>query len=139
MERVPHVSATDRPVAREQGETILVVEDNPQVRTLTLERLRRLGFRTLEAENGPAALAILDQNRDIDLVFSDVVMAGGMSGFDLARVVRERWPGLRVLLTSGFAEDVARSGAHSLDNQKILRKPYSLVELAQTLREALGA
>ena len=122
-----------------KGETILVVEDNAQVRALTLERLRRLGFRTLEAENGPAALAIIAQKQNIDLVFSDVVMPGGMSGFDLARALRERRPGLRILLTSGFAENVARSGDHALDDQRILRKPYSLAELAQTLREALDA
>lgn len=126
-----------RPVALGQGETILVVEDNPQVRTLTLERLRRLGFRTLEAENGPAALEILDQTQEIDLIFSDVVMPGGMSGFDLARAARQQRPALRILLTSGFSEDVALSGDYALDDQKILRKPYSLAELAQTLREAL--
>ena len=132
-------NSADKPPAQAKGETILVVEDNSQVRTLTLERLKRLGFSTLEAENGPAALAILDQRLKVDLVFSDVVMPGGMSGFELARAIRERWPGLRILLTSGFAEDVARSGVRAIDDQRILRKPYSQAELAQTLREALDA
>ena len=71
------------------------------------------------------------------MIFSDVMMPGGMSGFDLARAARQRRPALRILLTSGFSEDVARSGDYALDDQKILRKPYSLAELAQTLREAL--
>jgi len=124
------------PAAR--GETVLVVEDNPQVRTLTIERLRRLGYRILEAESGPAALGVLDSGETPDIVFTDVVMPGGMSGFDLARAILERSPSQRILFTSGFAEDEARGNESLLAGQRILRKPYTLTELATGLREALS-
>jgi len=62
------------------GETVLVVEDNPEVRKLTLRRLALLGYRVGEAENGPAALALSDSGKPIDLIFSDVVMPEGMTG-----------------------------------------------------------
>jgi PAS domain S-box-containing protein len=129
-------SASD-PLPLAQGETILVVEDNPQVRTLTVERLRRLGYHVRDAENGPTALALLDAGQTAHLVFSDVVMPGGLSGFDLARSIVERTPGQRILLTSGFAEDMARGNDRSLADQHILRKPYSLAELASAIRRAL--
>ena len=125
------------PSAHGQGETILVVEDNAQVRALTVERLKRLGYHVLEADNGPNALAILEQADNVDLVFSDVVMPGGMSGFDLARKVLEISPGRRILLTSGFSGDAARGAGDLLDQHKILRKPYSVSELAEAIREAL--
>lgn len=129
--------AAGDPLPLAQGETILVVEDNPQVRTLTVERLRRLGYRVRDAENGPTALALLDAGQTAHLVFSDVVMPGGLSGFDLARSIVERTPGQRILLTSGFAEDMARGNDRSLADQHILRKPYSLAELASAIRRAL--
>ncbi len=120
-----------------QGETILVVEDNPQVRTLTIERLRRLGYRTLAAENGPSALAVAKDNPTIELAFSDVVMPGGMSGFELAYQLRQLRPGLAILLTSGFAEDAARSGAQVDDDWPVIRKPYAQLDLARKIRQAL--
>ena len=126
-------------LSRGRGESILVVEDNPQVRTLTLERLRRLGYRGHEADSGPAALALLDRGLQVDLVFSDVVMPGGMTGFDLARAIRQRFVGQKILLTSGFAEDAARAQDQSSIDLKILRKPYSLAELAQMVHETLDS
>ena len=119
------------------GETILVVEDNPQVRTLTVERLRRLGYRVLEAESGPAALAVLEGDVAPDIVFTDVVMPGGLSGFDLARAILKRAPGQRILFTTGFAEDEAHGTETLLSGQRILRKPYNLAELAGALRDTL--
>ena len=119
------------------SETILVVEDNPQVRILTVARLKRLGYRVLEAENGPRALAILEAGGTADLVFSDVVMPGGMTGFDVARIVWQRSPGQRILLTSGFAEDAVPANDITFSARKLLRKPYSVSELAFAIREAL--
>ena len=86
--------AEKRPAAAEagQGETVLVVEDDDRVRRLTAARLETLGYRVLEAANGAAALKLLNDMGDIDLVFTDLVMPGGMSGLDLARRVREARP-----------------------------------------------
>ena len=125
------------PLDRSRGETILVVEDNPQVRALTIERLQRLGYRVLEAEDGPEALEKFVTGNRIDLVFSDVVMPGGLSGFDLAHAIRQRDQNARVLLTSGFSEGAARDVGLELDKEKVLRKPYSLAELAEAIRRAI--
>ena len=131
----PRVLAKTPPTAK--GETVLAVEDNPQVRLLTVTRLKRLGYKVHEAANGPEALALIASGVSADLVFSDVVMPGGLSGFDLAREVLTRNGNQRVLLTSGFAEDMARGNETVLAGQRILRKPYSLAELAVALREVL--
>ena len=120
------------------GETILLVEDNTQVRNVTARRLKNLGYSVIEAENAAGAIEHLRGKRDIDLVFSDVVMPGGMSGFDLAQWVRQNTPAIPVLLTSGFAEDVARAGETPAYNLEILRKPYTGTDLARALRKALA-
>jgi PAS domain S-box-containing protein len=119
------------------GETVLVVEDNPDVRRVTVERLKSLGYRALEAEGGVSAIAALDRGAAVDLVFSDVIMPGGMSGFELARKVRELRPSQRILLTSGFAGEVARAGEDAIHGLLMLRKPYSQIELSRLIRAAL--
>jgi CheY-like chemotaxis protein len=95
-----------------------------------------LGYKVLASENAPAAVAVLEKGDEIDLVFSDMVMAGGMSGVDLARWIREKRPGTRVLLTSGFA-DVADNEAAAELEIRLLRKPYKQADLARAIREAL--
>jgi PAS domain S-box-containing protein len=119
------------------GETILVVEDNPDVRRLTVERLKMLSYRVLEADNAISALALLETGEPVDLVFSDIIMPGGMSGFDLARKIRETRPSQRILLTSGFAGEIARAGRDAVRELPMLRKPYSQIELARSIRTAL--
>jgi PAS domain S-box-containing protein len=117
------------------NETVLVVEDNPDVRETTLQRVEGLGYVVEEAPNGPEALKTLEKRHDIAIVFSDVVMAGGMSGYDLGRWVQEHKPEIKVLLTSGFAAEVAQNG-HAGEFQ-VLRKPFSRAELARALSETL--
>ncbi len=112
------------------GETILLVEDNAEVRRVSARRVRNLGYTVIEAENAAGAIEVLSSGRKVDLIFSDVVMPGGMSGFDLARWARQNAPSVRVLLTSGFAEDVARAGEAIAPDLEILRKPYTGDELA---------
>jgi len=120
-----------------KGETVLVVEDDDRVRRLTCTRLKELGYGTKEAPNGPAALAILEKSPEIKLVFSDQVMPGGLSGLDLAEVIREKYPKIRVVLTSGYSPDLI--GRERVDRLglKILRKPYQQADLARVIREAL--
>ena len=119
------------------GETILVVEDNPDVRRLVLRQLRDLGYAVIEAANGPQALKILEDGAAIDLLFTDVVMPGGMTGRQLAEAAKNRRPNLKTLFTSGYTEDsILRLG--KLDpGVRLLSKPYRKHELATRVREAL--
>jgi len=125
--------------ARQAGpagqERILVVEDNDAIRQLALGQLARLGYLALEADGGAAALAVLKSDAPIDLLFTDVVMPGGISGHALAEEARRLRPGLKVLFTSGFP------GALLIDAQggRMIGKPYRMQELAVRIREALDA
>jgi PAS domain S-box-containing protein len=119
------------------GEAVLVVEDNPDLRTLSLERLRLLGYRVLEADSGHAAIAVLETGEKIDLIFSDVVMPGGVTGYELARLTKERYPEVRILLTSGYDAEPASAQDPARSELKVLRKPYKQGDLARALREVL--
>jgi PAS domain S-box-containing protein len=133
----PAEEAPVAPPPPASGETVLVVEDQAAVRDVTVRRLQQLGYKVREADGAASAIALLEAERDVDLVFSDVVMPGDMTGFDLAEWVRRNRPGLPVVLTSGFAENVARAQEkekqHSID---ILRKPYDREELIHALERA---
>ena len=124
-------------VAPNGSETILIAEDNELVRTYTGELLRKLGYRVIEAESGAEAVTLLTQHPDIDVLFSDMMMPGGMSGADLARQAREMRPGLKILLTSGYVDNGAAPSA-TVGGIRILRKPYRGEDLAQALREVLA-
>jgi nitrogen-specific signal transduction histidine kinase/CheY-like chemotaxis protein len=119
-------------------ETILAVEDNAGLRRILASQLKELGYRLLEAEDGPAALRILEAEQ-VDLLFTDVVMPGGLSGYDLARTALARWPAMKVVLTSGFPEVKlnGNGGNGPPTNLRLLVKPYRKAELARILREAL--
>ncbi len=117
------------------NEIILVVEDNLAVRETTLQRIEGLGYVVTEAENGPEAIKIISNEPDIALVLTDIVMPGGMSGYDLGSWIRENHPHIKVLLTSGFAPesmDKANEGQYQL-----LRKPFNRAELAAALSHQL--
>ena len=122
---------------RASHETILVVEDDPSVRRLTVVRLIELGYNVFAAEDGPTAISLLKSKNDIDLVLSDVVMPGGMTGFDVADQALTINPKLKVLLATGYAKGAMTSRAEKATRHPILRKPYSLQELAQSLRDQL--
>ncbi len=111
-------------------ETILVVEDDAAVRETAVALLEELGYRVLEAEDGPSALAIVDQGEDFDLLLTDVVMPGGMSGAVVARRVREHHPRVKVLYSSGYTQNAIAHGGMLDEGVELIAKPY--------LREALG-
>jgi PAS domain S-box-containing protein len=143
---LPHADgAADIPdapstVAAAQGgtETVLAVEDNPSLRRVVARQLKELGYRYLEAEDGPSALKILEQEK-VDLLFTDVVMPGGMSGYDLIRTTRARWPDVKALLTSGFPDAKVNSGSTPQSDVRLLGKPYRKQDLARAVRELLDA
>jgi PAS domain S-box-containing protein len=119
-------------------ETILVVEDDDRVRQLTIRRLELIGYRVLEARDGPSAIAILEGGDTIDLVFTDLIMPGGLSGREVALRARELRPGIKVLLTSGYAEELVHGDGLQREQLKVLRKPYQRTDLVAALREVLG-
>ncbi|HKS89411.1 MAG TPA: response regulator [Stellaceae bacterium] len=126
---------TVAPPSRGFGETVLVVEDNPALRRVVVRQLRQLGYRALESE-AAAVLDTLDRER-VDLLFTDIVMPGGIDGAELARVARQRAPWLRIVLTSGFPQTKFDVKAEPFSSFPLLSKPYSSDELAATLRAAL--
>jgi PAS domain S-box-containing protein len=135
----PRLSARAKEYADPQArETILVVEDDERVRRLTIARLKMIGYEVLEASDGPKAIEILTQDHAVDLVFTDLIMPGGMSGREVAARARELKPGVKVLLTSGYAEELARGEDLEREQLRVLRKPYHQADLAAALREALG-
>ncbi|HVA14916.1 MAG TPA: PAS domain S-box protein [Stellaceae bacterium] len=120
-------------------EVILAVEDDPRVRRVSLRRLKDLGYTVLEADNGAAAMAIIERGEHFDLLFTDIVMAGGMSGIELAQKAREKRPDLKVLFTSGYAEPAVMTQALFAENAAWLGKPYSTPQLDEKLRALLDA
>jgi PAS domain S-box-containing protein len=134
-EAAPADTRAERP--RASDETILVVEDDIRVRRVTVNRLQELGYRVIEANSGASALEMLDEIEDLNLVFTDMVMPGGISGAELAAEVAQRRPQVRILFTSGYAEpDMIERSASG--EAHWLRKPYSAVDLARKLREVLA-
>jgi len=119
--------------------TILVVEDDAAVREAAVWVLKLYGFDTREAADGPAALKILETDPGIDLVFSDVVMPKGMSGLELAQQILGRHPGLKVLLTTGYADLAVERAALNESGIRLISKPYANDEFIATLKEMLGS
>ena len=141
LEQGNHAAENAEPHEDPRGvaETILVVEDNDDVLAIAREHLLELGYRVATARSGDEALALLDrpENRGIDLLFSDVLMPGSMNGLVLAERVRERLPGVAVLLTTGYNEDLLAEGPRPA-YADVLGKPYRRSELADRVRAALN-
>jgi CheY-like chemotaxis protein len=119
------------------AETILVVEDNVDVRRLVRRQLTELGYTVHEASHGPEALSMLQSDLALDLMFTDIIMPEGMTGYELARLARECRPGLRVLFTSGYTAIGAGQESDSRAGGPLLSKPYRKRDLAHFVRAAL--
>jgi DNA-binding response OmpR family regulator len=113
--------------------TILTVDDDPDVRQFANTVLAEAGFRVLEAVSGEAALLLLDEEPGIDLLLTDIVMPG-LSGLDLARQARHRWPDMKVLFASAYWAHIA----NDLQRHEVVTKPYRAAELVRRVRTALG-
>lgn len=120
------------------GETILLCEDDENVRAYSAQVLRDLGYRVVEADSGPAALALLDRAAPpVDLLFTDVVLPGGMSGADLAREAQGRTPALPVLFTTGYARNALIHHGRLDPGVQLLTKPFTFEDLANRVRTML--
>ncbi|MFC5760574.1 response regulator [Rhizobium sp. GCM10022189] len=117
-------------------DTILVVEDDRNVREMTAESLRELGYSVLQAADGPEALNLLENER-VDLIFTDIVMPQ-MNGRQLADAVTEKWPDIRILYTTGYARNAIVHNGVLDHGVSLLAKPFSLEQLAHKVREALN-
>ncbi len=118
-------------------ETVLVVEDDSDVRAYVTNALSAHGYRVLEAEQGPATLALLDAHSDIDLLLTDVVLPGGMNGRQVAEAVLHRCPRAAVLYTSGYAENVIVHHGQLDPGVELIAKPYRKEELLRRIRRLL--
>ncbi|NNH60121.1 response regulator [Rhizobium laguerreae] len=125
---IPHGSVND---------TILVVEDDENVRTMTAESLHELGYTVLQAASGIEALLLLEENPAVDLIFTDIVMPQ-MSGRQLADVVQEKWPTIRILYTTGYTRNAIVHNGVLDHGVSLLAKPFSLEQLAHKIRELLN-
>ena len=136
-------SQTDEPtpvVAIQRGhETILIVEDDNLVRLNAIAQLENLGYTTLAAADGAEAIALVEQGAEFDLLFTDVIMPGGINGRQLADAVLQRRKSVKVLYTSGYAENAIVHHGRLDPGVTLLNKPYRKVDLARKVREALAA
>jgi PAS domain S-box-containing protein len=134
-----HEETAETTIAPEgtHDETILVVEDDDDVRTYSVEILRELGYRVLEAHDGPSALRLLERQSRVDLLFTDVVLPGGLNGADLARDARALRPGLDVLFTTGYARDAIVHHGRLDHGVQLITKPFTYAELATKVRDVL--
>ena len=132
-DEVVRVEAANDPVTG-GTETILVVEDDPNVRTTAVAMLTQLGYRVLKAADAQSALSVLESGVRVDLLFSDVVMPGPMRSVDLARRAKEMLPGLEVLFTSGYTENAIVHGGRLDQGVALISKPYRRDALARKVR-----
>ena len=121
-----------------QGETVLVVDDEPTVRMLVTEVLEDLGYTAIEAADGPAGLKVLQSNARIDLLVTDVGLPGGMNGRQVADAGRALRPELKVLFMTGYAENAVVGNGHLDPGMHVLTKPFAMEALASRIKELIA-
>lgn len=131
------VDAVEGPITG-GSETILVAEDDEEVRATTVELLTTLGYRVLKAKDAESALSIIESGIAIDLLFTDVVMPGNLRSPELARQAKQRLPGISVLFTSGYTENAIVHGGRLDAGVELLSKPYTHEALARKIRHVLA-
>jgi PAS domain S-box-containing protein len=131
--------AADEEALPRGNETILVVEDDPFVRSSVILKVESLGYKVVLAVDGREAVMKLRTNPEIDMLFTDIVMPGGMSGWEVAELAQQMRPGLPTVFTSGYALEALVDQGRAPMKSIVLTKPYRKAELAHRLREALAA
>ncbi|WP_291377432.1 PAS domain-containing protein [Demequina sp.] len=134
----PLESRVTAPDTRRVSGVILVAEDDDLVRKFATDRLRARGYDVVEAVSGPEALTVMESTERVDLLFTDVIMPGGMTGRELADAVLERRPGLPVLFASGYTENVIIHNGRLDPGVNLLAKPYSASQLCERVGELLA-
>ena len=125
-------------LGEKSGAVILVVEDDEDVRALVNATLEDMDYQVISASDGPSALEILRGDRHIDLLFTDVVMPGGMSGLQLAKQARNSRPDIPVLLSSGYNEEFVSAKPAFGDNLPLIRKPFRRRKLGEAIANLLN-
>jgi CheY-like chemotaxis protein len=120
------------------GQTILVVEDDLEVRGLVVRLLSRLGYTSVEAEDAIEAMSVLENRSDVDLLFTDIVLPRGKTGADLAEDALARWPDLKVVYMSGYSRDALSRDGRLESDVDLVEKPFEKSQLAQVLHEVLS-
>ena len=119
--------------------TILVVEDEPPVRNFVCQLLQRLGYAVLQTANGAEALAVWQQHRGkISLVITDIIMPGGMSGYELAAQLLAQEPRLKIIFTSGYTGNPAAGGIALVEGDNFIRKPFEPEALSEIVRQKIA-
>ena len=132
------INQTNTEIPQGNGQLVLVVEDDIRVRAISTQRLEYLNYQVQVAETGDEALEVLASNRDIDLVFTDLIMPGKVSGYDLVEKISSDYKDIAVLMTSGYAEGLIRNRKFASSSVKLLPKPYSLADLATYVHDVLS-
>jgi two-component system, NtrC family, sensor kinase len=132
LPRVPASALAPLPPAG----TVLLVEDDADVIEIARAYLRELGYTVKQAANAQAGLDLIEREGEVDLLFSDILMRGGMNGLDLAQEVRRRFPGMVVLLTTGYSSSAQQAVREGFE---VLQKPYDLAALNRALAAARKA
>jgi len=122
-----------------QGETVLVVDDEPTVRMLVSDVLEDLGYIAIEAADGAAGLRVLQSDARIDLLITDVGLPGGMNGRQVADAARALRPGLKVLFITGYAENAVLNHGHLDPGMHVVTKPFAMDALATRIKELITA
>jgi PAS domain S-box-containing protein len=120
-----------------EGETVLVVDDEPTIRMLIGDTLSELGYRAIEVADAASGLKILESDVNIDLLITDVGLPGGMNGKEMADLARAKRPKLKVLFITGYAENAAITNGHLEPRMEVMSKPFSMDKLAARIRSII--
>jgi CheY-like chemotaxis protein len=122
----------------QQGETVLIVDDEPSVRALIEEVLNELGYISIQAKDGPGGLRVLESGRRIDLLITDIGLPGGINGRQLADAALAERPALKILFITGYAENAVVGNGHLEPGMHLLSKPFRMDILADRIRSIIS-
>lgn len=133
-EDLAEIPEPELPVQAREGETVLVIDDEPIVRMLVVDVLEDLGYKTLEAGDGPSGLAIIGSDARIDLLISDVGLPKGMNGRQVADAARGIRPDLKILFLTGYAENAVLSHGHLSPGMQVMTKRFEIEALSNRIQ-----